>query len=342
MVLSILISIISLLFIIVLSFKINSIEESVIPVSSNTDNLILHPIKENNKVILSTLKDVCVVICSIFGANFLLSLLIQKKSQNDLYDEFITEDLLQNKKFIKSMPEDKRKILLKYIEEIDFLGENKIYSELINNVREKIVNYEYFYYFEKNNTHVVCNILSDCIEKKITKTIEVKSFDEDVTFEEFPLAQSTLEPIDGRDSIKITNLKINDKPQNVDDVVGYKKEDSDNVYHKNINYKKRVVGFYKDDMIFYRDKITKIEVVYTTYVPLHDRVYTSRLSAPCKKYDFRFRINDSTKQYRLYSQAFGFQEDATKTPAGCQPNEIAYNINDWTFPADGVFITFGE
>ncbi len=344
--LSVIIFFLCFVVVFILSSKINEIEEIAIPTYISSDksdkdtNILQKRLEE--KVILCTIKDILVVICTILGTNFLLSLLIQKKSQNDLYDEFLTEDLLQNKKFIESMPENNRKILLKYIEKIDYLGDNEIYSELISNVRDKIVNYKYKYYFETNNTSIICTILPDCIEKKITKTYEAKSFKKEELFDEFPFAQSSLEPIEGRRSIEITSLKINDEIKDVSKFIDYKTKDSENIYHKNSNYTKKIIGFYKDPMKFYSDKTTKVEVVYTTYVPLRDRVYTTRLSAPCKKYDFRFRINDSTKQYILHSQAFGFQEDATKTPAGCQPNEISYTINDWTFPADGVFITFNE
>lgn len=341
MTLSVLISIISLLVIIALSLKINGIEEPVISVSSNADNPILQQNKESNKVVLSTLKDVCVVVCSIFGSNFLLSLIIQKKSQNDLYDEFITEDLLQNRKFIKSIPKDNRKILLKSIEEIDFFSENKIYSKLIDSVRDKIAESHYPYYYISHNMDIICSIESNYIEKEIIKTVEIGSFEKCKTIKSFVISKFVLEELSGVKNVEIKKLTINDENKDIDNCIEYVyNENNDNVYLANVNYNKKGLCRLKDRITFYNDKPTKIEITYTTRVPLSDKVFTSRLSSPCKNYHFHFRIDDSVNNYKIYAQAFGFQDDAMKNPAGSRKNEITYEINDWAFPTDGVFVTF--
>lgn len=277
-----------------------------------------------------------------FWYKFIVKYIIQSKSQNDIYDEFISEDLLQNRKFLQSIGEEKRKLLLRSIEKIDFLGENEVYSELIDNVRDKIVGCQYQIYFTVHNTDIVCSISQGFIEKEIIRTMEIKSFGNNVTFEGFPIAQSTFEVIDGIKGIEIQRLSINGEEKDLINDLKYSEKDSNKTYHKNISYNKMAGYYLKDDITFTHDKPTRIEVTYITRVPLSDTVYTSRLSAPCKKYDFRFRINDSNKKYKLYAQAFGFQENAAKNPASSRVNEVTYVMDTWTFPTDGVFISFSE
>lgn len=117
-------------------------------------------------------------------------------------------------------------------------------------------------------------------------------------------------------------------------------DNKDNVYLANVNYNKKGLCCLKGGIVLYNDKPTKIEITYITRVPLNDKVFTSRLSAPCKNFHFHFRIDDSINNYKIYAQAFGFQDDAMKNPAGSRKNEITYEINDWAFPTDGVFVTF--
>ena len=118
------------------------------------------------------------------------------------------------------------------------------------------------------------------------------------------------------------------------------KDDTYNVYYDNIDYTVRAYYRLKDNITFYNNRSTTIQITYVTRVPITDVVYSSRLIVPCKKYHFRFKIDDSTTNYKINAQAFGFQEDAMKNPAGSLKNEVTYEINDWLFPSDGVFVTF--
>lgn len=344
--LSIIITILATLLTFLLIFEINEIDEIAIPAYANSDesNINMSALQENSskKFWLSIFKDICTVAVSILGTNLLLNLIIQKNSQNNLYDEFIIE-LLQNKDFLGSIPEDKRKILFKNIEEMDFLGENKIYTELINNVREKIVKSHYPFYYVSNNIDIICTLKPDCIEKDIIKTIEICSFEKSKKIEQYKISKFTLESLNEEKPVEIKKITINGKSKDINRCVEYtNSENEDNVYFANVNYNTQVLCCLKDEITVYNDKPTKIEINYITRVPLNDKVYIYRLTDPCKKFHFHYRIKDSNKKYKIHAQAFGFQDNAMKNPAGSRENEITYDIGDWAFPTDGVFVAFYE
>lgn len=350
-ILSIIIVVISIFFIFFLNVEIKNIEEEAVPVSLITDennsNLYFSQNNQDNinkKVWLSSIKEVFVVLCSILGTNLIVSVIIEKKSQNDLYDEFITEDLLQNPKFLKSIDKEKRKTLLNSLEKIDYMGENKPYSELVNNVREKIINSDYKYYFLSSKTDIICKICPKYIEKEIIKIVEIKSFNDSYTDENYIITKIASQKIANKQSIEIKKLVINDFSQDINNDIEYidttTKDDAYNIYYDNINYTIRGHYRLKKPITFYNNITTTIQINYVTRVPLTDKVYSARLSVPCKEYHFRFKIDDSTANYKINAQAFGFQDDAMKNPAGSRKNEVSYEMNDWIFPSDGVFITF--
>lgn len=353
MILSVIIVVLSMLFILFLNVEIKSMENEAVPaISTNTNEDNSYSFQNaqydiNKKIWLSSIKEVLVVICSIFGTNLIVSVIIEKKSQNDLYDEFITEDLLQNFKFLKTIDKEKRKILLNSLEKIDYMGENETYSELINNVREKIINSNYKYYFMSNKIEITCKICPKYIEKEIIKYIEVRSFNDSYTDENYIITKIASQKINNKQNIEIKSLFINDISQDIKNDIEYfdtttQKDayDAYNLYYNNINYTRR--GYYrlKRPITFYNNRTTTIRITYITRVPLTDKVYSARLSVPCKEYRFRFKIDDSTTNYKINAQVFGFQEDAMKNLAGSQKNEISYEIKDWLFPSDGVFVTF--
>lgn len=353
-ILSLIIVVISLIFIFFLSLEINNVEEIAVPVSigideSDGDNFYSYQLYQDNlekKVLLSSLKDVLVVICSILGTNLIVSLIIQKKSQNDMYDEFLTEDLLQNTKFLKSMEKEKRQTLLRSIEKIDYMGCNEIYSELVNNVRNKIINSDYKFYYISNKIDIICNKKSNYIEKEIIKTVEIRSFDKEYTAKDYIITKFALEKINTIKNVEIKKLVINGQTQNVNvenencDIKFVNMQNDDNVYYDNVNYNEKGQCCLKKEITFYDNETTTIEVTYITRVPVTDKVYTSRLSVPCKRFHFHFRIDDSKTNYKIHAQAFGFQDDAMKNPAGSRKNEVTYEISDWAFPSDGVFVAF--
>lgn len=349
MILSVIIVVLSMLFILFLNVEIKSMENEAVPaISTNTNEDNSYSFQNtqydiNKKIWLSSIKEVLVVICSIFGTNLIVSVIIEKKSQNDLYDEFITEDLLQNFKFLKTIDKEKRKTLLNSLEKIDYMGENETYSELVNNVREKIINSDYKYYFVSNNIVITCTIKSNYIEKNIIRTVEIRSFDDSYTDKNYIITKIASKKIEGIQNIEIKELIINDVSKDITKDIEYVDTTSEgtyNVYYDNIDYTVRAYYRLKDNITFYNNRSTTIRVTYVTRVPATDIVYSSRLIVPCKKFRFRFKIDDSTINYKINAQAFGFQEDAMKNPTGSLKNEVTYEINDWIFPSDGVFVTF--
>lgn len=345
-ILSIAISFMCLVFAFILSLEINKIDEIAVPAYANSDgsNIDINILQENlkKKVFFGAFKDIFVVVCSIFGTNLLLSLIIQKKAQNDMYDEFLTEDLLKNKKFLKSMDESKRHFLLQTLEKIEYLKDSQVYSELINSVRNKIIKSDYQYYYVSHKTEIVCYIKPQYIEKSIVKTIEVRSFDKSETIKDFAIAKIALEKINNTPNVEIKELKIDGKTKNVNNCIKYLGSSNTNDSHfVATNYNKCGKYCLSNDITFYNDKSTTIEIVYITRVPLNDKIYTSRLSVPCQEYGFRFRIEDSNTDYKICAQAFGFQEDA-ETKITNHRNEIIYEMSDWIFSKDGVFVTFDK
>lgn len=351
-ILSIIIVVLSTILILFLNVEIKSIEEESVPtllINDETKDTNLYSLQNNQddinkKIWLSSIKEVLVVLCSIFGTNLIVSVIVEKKSQNDLYDEFLTEDLLQNPKFLKSIDKEKRKILLNSLERIDYMGENETYSELVNNVREKIINSDYKYYFISSKIDITCKICSKYIEKEIIKFVEVRSFNESYTDTNFIITKIASQKINNKQNVEIKKLFINNIPQDIENDIEYfdttSKDDAYDVYYDNINYTRRGYYRFKKPITFYNNNTTTIQIVFVTRVPLTDKVYSARLSVPCKEYHFRFKIDDSSTNYKINAQAFGFQEDAMKNPAGSQKNEISYEIKDWLFPSDGVFVTF--
>lgn len=349
MILSIIIVVLSMIFVLFLNLEINSMEEEVVPALLISDedrdtNLYSFQDDQNKKIWLSSIKEVLVVLCSILGTNLIVSVIIEKKSQNDLYDEFLTEDLLQNSKFLKSIDKEKRKILLNSLEKIDYIGDNETYSELVNNVREKIISSDYKYYFLSNKTDIDCKITTKYIEKEIIKSVEIRSFEDSYTDENYIITKIASQKIENEPNIEIKKIVINGTTQNINNEIEYidttANDDAYNVYYDNINYTIRGHYRLRNKITFYNNRTTTIQFNYITRVPLTDKVYSSRLSVPCKNYHFRFKIDNFNTNYKINAQAFGFQDDAMKNPAGSRKNEVTYEINDWLFPYDGVFVTF--
>ena len=343
---SIIIAIVSLSCCIFSQYQKNKIEMDTSSIYNNIETKQHENAEQiNKKTIFETIYDISIVVFSATGVSFFMGLFIEKNEKNKLYYEILTNDLLSDKKFIQTLNKDKQLSLINNLERINFFGGNETYLAMYNSVRDKISNGNYDYYFTSHSIDVSCSINSQksYIKKEIIRSVKLRSFEKNKNISNYVITSCSSKKIDD-DNVKhfeLKSVKINNKNINIKKDIQYSENNEINDYLKNCDFNTSSSYILKNDLKLKNDQDTLIEIKYITRVPLNDNSYSVRLRRPCKEFNFLFRIKDANK-CNIYSQAYGFHDDARNTPAGAKDNEIKYYFNDWIFPEDGVFLVFSQ
>ena len=297
----------------------------------------------NKKTFFQTLGDISLIIFSCTGVSFLAGMLIEKNSKNDLYNDILTEDLLTNETFVNSIDKEKQIILLSTLEKINYFDQNDVFPKMLTSIRNKIHDFDNDYYFTYQAIDVNCSIKSDCIEKNIIRTFKLRSYENTCCISDYMIGKcDSTKFTDGKKNYELLSLKINGETIKIcEENVKFVAEKIDDLYQRNCNFTINSKYILKMPLELRNNADTVIEIRYITRVPKEDKSYSVRVSKACKKFVFEFNIVNQ-EPYNIYSQAYGFYDNATETNAGARENRIKYEFNDWIFPKDGVIVNFSE
>ena len=299
-----------------------------------------------NRLWISTLKDIMIIVTSVTGAGLLLILVIQKDEKNNIYTDFFASDILSNPDFYKgNLTEQNALQILNSLESIYYFSENEKISDMYNHIRKKLhdsiggyANSKY--YLEYCSYEVKCNATDKYFEKHVTRTVGYKAYKGNVTIHKLRIGQycSFYDEAEDKPAYEINAFFVDGKPIDKSHIVeGEYQDEYNSVFNQNhYNIEK---GYYYDEKIkLSSTKTTEIRTEYITRTNISDIVSSFRCALPCK--DFKINFN-MIGDYTLVAEAFGFCDSAGSSPNNEDEKSVTIHFNDkWTFPEDGVVIVF--
>ena len=136
---------------------------------------------------ISFVKQLTLLITSIIGTEFLLSLALEKHNQNDAFKEFFREDFINSSVFTEMVPRSKQKLISeKY--RIEHIFDNKdIILKMMDYAQEKLCENLSDFYYEKCTYYANCSIEKGKFKKDIRKVIHIRSIKGAIHKNKFPL-----------------------------------------------------------------------------------------------------------------------------------------------------------
>lgn len=342
-VVSIIVMVISLIGYILLLYYDNQFSIEILS-NSITNNLSSNEIKNYKNYInwLNIGEGILMLFLSV-SASSILGLLLKINENNNLYADLLTNDVFASKDFYDTLNENNREQILSNLESRMFFDGSKAKSDMYSYIRNSLNDsMEDGYYYKSCKYDIHCTIHDNYIEKSILKTVKILPITKSFTLKKFLVAASRHTKIVGKDAFTLKGIKIDSK--SVEDKYIEKKPapvldfDRKNGYTENIEVKctKQIDLSLKT--------AHEIQIEYITRVPVTDLSYSCRLKHACKNYSFSFRLTDNTnKKYRLQASAYGFVDDASKTPNQTDDkNSVNIEFSGWMFPSDGVSIILKE
>lgn len=303
-------------------------------IRSNSSTLELKQIAK-----LNTLKDVILVFISLILSSFLSALFIDIKNKNKMLDEWMANDIISSDKIIDSLVSESKDNLLSKLESEKYFNSNAIFSDMYSSVRNTLIEENEFYYYNRAEYIVTCDIQKEYIEKTIKKVMRIYAVEDKCVINNFPLARScvfdsgkyvvfTLNKISlngkavARDNYTVNKEQIESGSDSLEDKCGYNSRTVVSMNKIHLNSKSP----------------TDIIIEYTTRVPLNDTVYTARINAPCKEFELTFSVTDSNSDYKVVGSPFGFVDCSQNTPNTNKDDLFRAKFKNWVFKNDGVCI----
>lgn len=290
-----------------------------------------------NVALLSTIKDVLVVLISILGTNLLIGLLVDVSSKNNLVTHIMENDIISDPYFYTLMEvEQKEKMLNGLIENIYF--DNKDTKKMFYNILDKLKCSIDEYYFDKCEYIVSCNIYDNYIEKTITKKVEIKSFDENIIIKDFGLGSFASRKVAGLNTFELISVEVNGEKMDAtsEDIKLVNRKlsnlDEQNKYDSYGGY------IYGKNLHINNSIGTKISVSCVTRTSKDDITTTFRVTKPCRNFALIYSIKQHEK-YRIAVDAFGFLDDADDSTNNRSDSNINIKFDDWIFENDGVVVS---
>lgn len=294
------------------------------------------------KETLDICKNTLVVIMSVLGTSLISVPLIETKNNNSLFSQMIVKDIFSSEEFIQMLKDSDQEKILSNLECSRYFNNGREKQEMFKSIREKITKIsnepQQDIYYEKCDFKIRCEVFEDRIEKHITKTLFIRSFNQATKINKFHLAQEQYGE-SNLTHIKNLTVKVGDDDYTKNIVT------SQDISKKSNDIKsgyKKVLNYYIDKAITIPKKsFLEITISYVSTVDIDDLVFICRITRACKKFKFDYKVVSKTEsKYKLNCAAFGFIDDACKTPNHNDDEpEICIEFNDWIFPKDGVYVT---
>lgn len=285
-----------------------------------------------------TVSEVSLIFLSVSGSALVSALLIEKKNNNKIIEDFFVNDFYTSNKFFNYIDRNKKeKILFELENELYFDGSKEkanMYHAIKEKINKPIFKPELMYssYFLDIN----CEVNDHYIEKKIVRKTSLKALTKPKNQKGFLILSVAVNDVDGYEPIIITKLQIDGEDKSLS-YIEKKESINDNAMGRKKGYNKKVKFYYNNYLNFSNRKDVSILLEYTTRCPLKDLTYSCRMQYPCKKFTFNFAM--LSQDYLIAPYAFGFIDDAKDTPNHTDDQKkVNINFDNWIYPLDGVCV----
>lgn len=284
--------------------------------------------------IYETIKDILLVIVSVTGLNLLFSAIIEVKSKNSYLSEIMANDVIASNEFYDYMDNSKKESMYNALEKSLYFKDD-ISHEIYKNIRYRLKENLGEYYFTECSYSVTCTIHDTYIEKEITKTTKIRSYENEHIILNFRITNFTSKKVSGLEAFELKSVEINNKKLNQEDIDTNKSDkanlDEQNEYDFSIDY------LYNKKLALFSDKDTIITMKYITRTSKDDRMSTFRVGHPCKKFMLFYSVKQHEK-YRIVVNAYGFLDDADNSTNNSSKSDITITFSDWIYNYDGVTV----
>lgn len=293
---------------------------------------------------INVFKNCILIILSMLVTSFISALFIDTKSKNSVFADLIVNDIFSDSTFYTLLEKSHKQNILNGLEsDVYFSGKTELQS-MFASVRDSVleISKEGIYY-DKCSIDIQCRVHNDYIEKTILRTVKIKSYDKNgFRLTDYPLVTCTYSDDIPYKPIEMKALSIDNKPIDLSRIKRITLNDKSSLYTKS-GYTASEKYVYDDIIDISYKKSKEIKVEYITRVPLNDKTYSCRMPYACKSFLLEYTIKQSQDNYGLNTVAFGFIDDATKTPnLSNDMSSVKVSFDNWIFPYDGVAVTICE
>ncbi len=282
----------------------------------------------------NVIKEVTLILFTILFTNLISNHFIETRSKNELYSKTIVEDVLNNPVFSESLSESVQRQMLSCLEEQVYFKNRHQMREMFSSIRNKLAEIQIAYYYSECSYDVSYFINQDenIIEKEITRTICIRSYQNSLTLENLLVVKWGGLCIP--DNFRLNEIIVNHNQYLSE--ADWEIDDAQNDSHDIIcGYTDSYKVTLKIPIQVFSDQDTTIQISYSTKTPLEDVLYSCRTNVPCKRFSVKCQLVDSPG-YELLAAAYGFQDKSPRSIP--HPPNINIVFTDWVFAEDGVTV----
>lgn len=295
---------------------------------------------QNKIKMIEAIKDIVLIVLSLFISSLLASLL-EINGKNDFTNDLIVNDVLSSPELLNMMTEENRIKILKNVECSYYFNGNDRLEDMFSEVKNTLIKKsdEQNVFFDNCEVEIRCKIKDNYIEKRIIKTVDIKSYNEKFDLKRYPLVGCTICKDINYTPLELKTVKVNGRDYSEQKGEIKREESQPEVLDRKSGYDSQVNYVLEKTIKVSDKKSTKIRIEYLTRVPLNDLIYTFRVKYPCKNFRLSFYL-ESQDEYFLKTIAFGFADDATDKELGFENDKksVKISFDNWIFPFDGVAV----
>lgn len=278
---------------------------------------------------IEIIKNVILIIISVFGSTLLSTALIEKKKLNKPINDFLFEDILTSTEILS---DSIKKQILNKMEMDLYYDQNQDKQIIMEQLREEISLEKFDYFYESCVYDVKCEVENEFVVYNINRGIKIKSFDKNKQISDFCIAQLSLKKLNGQKAFEILEVLIDDQRIEKCDLKNIMNDQNYSVYRNNEYDTKYLVQYRKNLNLDSKNEIS-IQMHYIVRLPKDDNSMVYRVYVPCKK----FRITcSSSNEYKLKVHPFGIGGKGFQTINNLNTNSCTVEMENWIFPYDGV------
>lgn len=292
--------------------------------------------------IVKAVQQLSLLISSIIGTNFIISLALEKENKNNAFQEFFKNDFIDSTEFKNLIPIDRQKRISDNYRNREVFKNNSILAEMSDFIEHRLCKHVGNFYYEKCEQNVSCSLDNFMIKKEINRVLEIKSYQKSCEIEKFLLLSIYTKQINGSLGCEINELKIkktNEANFKTLDIGKYVEINIDNNIEETLKKKN---GY--DCLVTYRlrnpiqltdENSFIVKISFNVVSFNNDCTSVFRLQVPCKKYILQFT---SPNNYIVKPNAFGFIDRSQQALNNENPCNAKIEFDSWVFPDEGVII----
>lgn len=287
--------------------------------------------------------NIFLVITSITGTNLLTSIIIERNTKNQEWNNIISKEVLSNHSFYDYMDSQTKDAISAAVNySINEYNNTVLQNDIMQSIIKKL-NFEHeTYYFQKCDYLVNCEVFDEYIRYDMKRVTEIYSYDDEYIIPKFRVAV-VANLCDNEHNIKNVEIILNGRTLSQDEyIVETECENKESDIERN-GYNVVKYIYLKDPLILHSEKngkegCTKITFKQIVEASLDDVVNSYRASKPCKNFSVIFNLLSKDK-YKLISNSFGFIDSANVEKDADVDYISKVEFSDWVFEDDGVVIT---